>query len=263
MKKPFIIDIKNATVFLGGKKILKDFNWQIERGDHWFVLGANGAGKTTLVKMLMGFAWPIFGAEVNVLYQRYGTVNLAELRKRIAWVSPFMQRWTSNKWTGIQMVVSGIDGTLGLFRDPTDEEVEKALSIMERIDCRKLENQDMDSMSSGEQVKILLCRALMHDPELIILDEACVHLDMKSREFLLETIEELAKKPDCPTTIFITQRIDDILPVFDKGMILKEGRIIAKGQRDSILTEDNLFRAYNMHVKLQQSSSGRFWPVIE
>ncbi|QSH41250.1 ATP-binding cassette domain-containing protein [Lentisphaerota bacterium ZTH] len=262
MENSYIIDIKKATVFLGGKKILKDFNWQVKRGDHWFVLGANGAGKTTLVKMLMGFAWPVFGAEVNVLYERYGTVNLAELRKRIAWVSPFMQRWTS-RWTGLQMVISGLDGTLGLFREPTDTEIEKALAIMGRIDCRKLENQDMDSMSSGEQVKILLCRALMRDPELIILDEACVHLDMKSREFLLATIEEMARKPDCPTTVFITQRIDDILPVFDKGMILKEGIITAKGKRESILTEDNLFEAYDMHVKLQQSSTGRFWPVIE
>lgn len=258
-----IIDIKNAKVFLGGKVVLKDFNWQVKKGQHWFILGANGAGKTTLVKVLMGYAWPVFGAEVNVLGHRYGNVNLSELRKNIAWVSPFMQRWTSDGWTALQMVISGVDGTLGLFREYTDEEKERALKIMDGLDCAKLAEQKIDAMSSGEQVKILICRALMHEPELMILDEACVHLDLKTREQLLETIDEFASRENAPTIIFITQRIDDILPVFNEGMILKEGNILAKGERDNILTEDNLFEAYDMPVKLKTNSAGRIWPVIE
>jgi iron complex transport system ATP-binding protein len=258
-----IIEIKNAEVFLGGKVVLKDFNWQVKSGEHWFILGANGAGKTTLVKVLMGYAWPVFGAEVNVLGARYGNVNLSELRKNIAWVSPFMQRWTSDEWDALQMVVSGVDGTLGLFRDYTDEEKAKAIDIMTALGCEHLAEHKMDAMSSGEQVKILISRALMHDPELMILDEACVHLDLKSRELLLETIDAFAKRDNAPTIIFITQRIDDILPVFQRGMILKDGNIIAKGERDEILREENLFKAYDMPVKLQTNSAGRMWPVIE
>jgi len=258
-----IIDVKNAKVFLGGKIALNDFNWQVKSGEHWFILGANGAGKTTLVKVLMGYAWPVFGAEVNVLGARYGNFNLSELRKNIAWVSPFMQRWTSDEWSALQMVVSGIDGTLGLFRDYTDDEKSKAISIMSALGCDHLAEQKMDAMSSGEQVKILISRALMHNPKLMILDEACVHLDLKSREMLLETIDALAKRKNAPTIIFITQRIDDILPVFQRGMILKEGNIIAKGERDEILSEDNLLKAYDMPVKLKTNASGRMWPVIE
>ena len=258
-----IIDVKNAKVFLGGKVALQDFNWEVKSGEHWFILGANGAGKTTLVKVLMGYAWPVFGAEVNVLGARYGDVNLSELRKDIAWVSPFMQRWTSNEWNALQMVISGIDGTLGLFREYTDEEKAKALDMMSALGCEGLAEQKMDAMSSGEQVKILISRALMHDPKLMILDEACVHLDLKSRELLLETIDAFAKRENAPTIIFITQRIDDILPVFQRGMILKAGNIIAKGERDEILSEDNLFKAYDIPVKLKTNSAGRMWPVIE
>ncbi|MBU8901274.1 MAG: ATP-binding cassette domain-containing protein [Victivallales bacterium] len=258
-----IIDVKNAKVFLGGKVALQDLNWEVKSGEHWFILGANGAGKTTLVKVLMGYAWPVFGAEVNVLGARYGNVNLSELRKDIAWVSPFMQRWTSNEWNALQMVISGIDGTLGLFREYTDEEKTRALDMMSALGCEGLAEQKMDAMSSGEQVKILISRALMHDPKLMILDEACVHLDLKSRELLLETIDAFAQRKNAPTIIFITQRIDDILPVFQRGMILKEGSIIAKGERNEILSEDNLFKAYDMPVKLKTNSAGRMWPVIE
>jgi iron complex transport system ATP-binding protein len=258
-----IIDIKNAKVYLGGKVVLHDFNWQVKKGEHWFILGANGAGKTTLVKVLMGYAWPVHGAEVNVLGKRYGAVNLSELRKSIAWVSPFMQRWASGEGNALEMVISGLDGTLGLFREYSDDEKDKAINIMESLGCAHLAEHKMDAMSSGEQVKILISRALMHDPELMILDEACVHLDMKSREMLLETIDSFASRENAPTIIFITQRIDDILPVFNEGMILKEGNIIAKGERDSILTEANLFKAYDMTVKLKMNSSGRLWPVIE
>ena len=263
MKTDNIIEIKNAKVFLGGKLVLQDFNWEVNTGEHWFILGANGAGKTTLVKVLMGYAWPVFGAEVRVLGARYGAVNLSELRKNIAWVSPFMQRWTSGDWTALEMVISGLDGTLGLFRDYTAEEESKAIEILTSLGCGHLIKQKIDTMSSGEQVKILIGRALMHDPELMILDEACVHLDLKSREHLLETIDAFARREKAPTIIFITQRIDDILPIFKRGMILKEGHIIAKGGCKEILSEENLFKAYDMPVKLKTNSAGRMWPVIE
>ncbi|MFA7231277.1 MAG: ATP-binding cassette domain-containing protein [Victivallaceae bacterium] len=258
-----VIEICNANVHLGGTLILKDFNWRVEKGAHWFILGANGAGKTTLVKTLMGYAWPVFGAKVKVLGNTYGQANLSEVRKKIAWVSPFMQQWTSSDWTALQMVISGLDATLGLFRKPTPDEISKALQVMKKLNCAKLAEHSMDAMSSGEQVKILICRALMHDPELMILDEACVHLDLCSREFLLKTIEELARREDSPTIIFITQRIEDITPVFERGMILREGRIVATGSRTEILTEDNLLKTFGMKVRIMTGASGRLWPILE
>ena len=95
------VDIRNASVYLGGREILHNLTWQVPRGGRCFILGANGAGKTTLVKMLMGYAWPVYGAQVEILGNRFGSTNLVELRKRIAWVSPCMQQFTDTEWTGL------------------------------------------------------------------------------------------------------------------------------------------------------------------
>ena len=259
-----VINVENARVYLGGQEILHNISWKVERGERCFILGANGAGKTTLVKLLMGFAWPIYGAKVEILDKTLGQVNLADLRKSIAWVSPFIQQWlVDHEWTGLDMVISGREGTIGLFRAPSEEEVIKAREIMTSLRGEHLLDRTVQTMSSGEQVKILIGRALMNEPDLMILDEPSVYLDIAGREFLLNTINELAQKRPDLTIVFITQRIEDILPVFNKGMILKAGNIVAHGRREEVLTEENLKNAFDLDIKLIQSQSGRFWTVIE
>ena len=260
-----IINIENARVFLSGREILKNINWQVKRGERCFILGANGAGKTTLVRMLMGYAWPLFGARVEVLGHRFGTVNLQEVRRRIAWVSPLMHQWLNSErnWTGREMVLSGPDATIGLFREPTAEEEARAASLLSSLRAEELAAREVNTMSSGEQVKVLLARALMTDPELMILDEPSVYLDIAGREFLLKTIAELAASHPQLTIIFITQRIEDILPEFSRGMILRQGEILSYGERQEVLTEENLRRTFDLDIRLIQAANGRFWTVIE
>lgn len=259
----YVIRIEKAKVYLDDRLILKNLNWKVRRGEHWFILGANGAGKTTLVKTLMGFVWPLHGATVEVLGNTYGQVDLSEVRKGIAWVSPFIQQWTSTRWTGLEIVISGLDGTLGLFRKPKETEIKHALSVMKKLDCAHLAERKIGWMSSGEQVKLLIGRALICNPELMILDEACVHLDLKSREYLLDTINEMALRKDSPTMIFITQRLEELLPSFEHGLILREGRIIASGSRVEILTEENLYKTFDIKILLKRSYGGIIWPALE
>lgn len=260
-----IINIENARVFLSGREILKNINWQVKRGERCFILGANGAGKTTLVRMLMGYAWPLFGARVEVLGHRFGTVNLQEIRRRIAWVSPLMHRWLNSErnWTGREMVLSGPDATIGLFREPTPAEEARAADLLYSLRADELAEREVSTMSSGEQVKVLLARALMTDPELMILDEPSVYLDIAGREFLLNTIAELAATHPQLTIIFITQRIEDILPEFSRGMILRQGEILSYGERADVLTEDNLRRAFDLNIRLIRAANDRLWTVIE
>lgn len=259
-----IINVEKATVYLSGREILHSINWQVKRGERCFILGANGAGKTTLVRMLMGYAWPLFGATVEVLGKRFGTVNLQELRKRIAWVSPLMHQWLGDRdWTGREMVLSGPDATIGLYRDPTPAEEEQAAELMRSLRAGHLMERTVATMSSGEQVKVLIARALMTSPELMILDEPSVYLDIAGREFLLSTIAELAATHPELTIIFITQRIEDILPEFTRGMILRQGEIQAYGSRDEVLTEQNLKAAFDLDIRLIRARNGRFWSVIE
>ncbi len=256
-----IISIKNASVKIAGVDILKNVNWEVKKGERWFILGANGAGKTSLVKMLMGFQWPLFGAKVEVLGYKFGGSNLVEMRQKIALVSPFLAKWTHGNSQVIDIVLSGIDHSMDLQREATKEEILKAKKIMESFHCENLFQRKYDILSSGEQLKILICRALMCDPELVIFDEPCVYLDMRSREYLLEVLEAYAARKNAPTIIFITQRIEDITQTYTNGLVLVDGKIIKYGQRNEILTEDMLYKAFDMKLKLHETSDGRLWPV--
>ena len=258
--------IRNATLKLEGNTILHDFNWQVERGQRWFILGPNGAGKTTLVKMILGMAWPLYGAEVRVLGCRYGSCDINEVRKKVAWASPFLSNWTEDsdfRWTTLDVALSGLDSTIGFYRKPSDAEVELALAALDRIGARHLAERFYDRLSSGEQIKALIARALIGHPELMILDETCVYLDLSSREYLLSAVDDLAKGPDAPTMIFITQRIEEITATFTKGMILGSGRVQSSGSRADILTAENLSEAFGMKMRLISRPDGRFWPVPE
>lgn len=259
------IDIQNASVIYGTKVALNQISWSVEKGERYFILGANGAGKTTLVKMLLGYLWPRFGAKISILGKEYGKVCLAELRKRIAWVSPFVHQFTQNpNLTACEMVLSGRDATLGVyFRDISEEDRADAYKMLTLLNAEKLMDQKIQTLSSGEQVKVLIARALMTQPELMILDEPNVYMDVSGREFLLKTIEKLASEHPELTIVFITQRIEDILPIFTHGMILKHGEILVDGLRENVLTEENLRRAFDMELKLVQTHSGRYWTVIE
>ena len=257
------VEIEHATVFLGGREILHDLNWTVGRGERCFILGANGAGKTTLIKMLLGYAWPLYGAKVTVLDGRFGATNLVDLRKRIAWVSPFMHQLTGTEWTGMEMVLSGIDGTLGLFRKPLPGEADRALKFMRRFRCEKLADQSVFTMSSGEQMKVVITRALLTQPELLILDEPSVFLDLPGREFLLAEIAAVAKELPELTIVFVTQRTEDILPLFDRGMIMKSGRIMCSGERLDVLSEANLREAFGMPVRIVHNRSGRVWAMLD
>lgn len=259
-----VIRVEGARVFLSGREILQGIDWVVEKGERCFILGANGAGKTTLVRMLMGYAWPLFGAKVEVLGHRFGTVNLQELRKRIAWISPLMHQWLGDRsWTGREMVLSGPDATIGLFREPTEDEEARAAELLHSLRADHLADRPVSAMSSGEQVKVLIARALMTRPDLMILDEPSVYLDIAGREFLLQTIADLAAaRPDL-TMIFITQRIEDILPEFSRGMILRQGSILAYGNREEVLTEEILRRAFDLDIRLIQAKNGRLWTVID
>ena len=174
-----------------------------------------------------------------------------------------MSQFTNTESTGLEMVLSGFDGTLGLTRKATAEEVDTAKALMERFRCAHLIDQEIFTMSSGEQVKIMIARALLTKPELVILDEPSVYLDMAGREFLLEEIRQIAEKLPEVTIIFITQRIEDILPVFHQGMIVAHGRIVSAGEREEILDETHLSEAFGMPIKLFRNRAGRFWAFLE
>ena len=259
----YAIKMENVCVSLQGTEVLHDINWKVEKGSKYFILGANGSGKTTLVKTLLGYIWAHYGANIEILGEKFWHTDINELRKSIAWISPFLQKEIEPCTTGVDMVLSGKTGTLGFFRKATDIELTEVETILKEINGLHLANKDFSKMSSGEQMKILVARALNSNPKLMILDEPSVYLDITERENFLKIIDNLAKNKKELTIIFITQRIEDILPSFTEGMILKNGKIKSLGKRKEILTSEILKQAFGINIKLIQTENGRLWSVVE
>ena len=259
----YAVNIENAAVYLNQKEILHSINWKVKKGERYFILGANGAGKTTLVRMMLGYIWPLYGAKVEILGKRLGKFDLNELRKSIAWVSPFIQKHLKPSDIGVDTVLSGYEGSLGFGRQATNEELKKVEELLVSLGAIHLANKSICEMSSGEQMKILIARALCLNPKLMIFDEPTAFLDIKEREFFLKMLDILIKEHPEITFIFISQRVEDILPAFDKGMVLKDGKIILSGFKKEVLTEENLKKVFGIDIKLLNTPNGRLWSVIE
>ena len=146
----YAVNIENATVCLNQKEILHSMNWKVKKGERYFILGANGAGKTTLVRMLLGYIWPLYGAKIEILGKQFGRVDLNELRKSIAWVSPFIQKHLKSSDIGVDTVLSGGGGSLGFGRQAVKDELKKVEELLVSLDAIHLANKSICEMSSGE-----------------------------------------------------------------------------------------------------------------
>lgn len=203
------------------------------------MLGLNGSGKTTILNMINGYIWPSQG-QMAVLGHPFGTVDLRDLRKMIGWVSSSLQEklYASDKTQHV--VISGKHASIGLYEKPSLEDFEQAKEHMKRLNCLHLYDRTYQSCSQGEKQKLLIARALMASPKLLILDEATNGLDFLSREALLSSIQELAKEQDAPTLIFVTHHIEEILPVFNQTLLIRRGEVFAKGLSRLVLTSESL-----------------------
>lgn len=240
-----IIRLTNVTVFRGAKLVLPHFNWTTRRGEHWFIMGANGSGKTTLMDVLMGYLWPRDG-KVEVLGREFGRTSLPELRKLVGCVSPWIFKRMAPEISVEDVVASGFDASLGFFRRKTPLVKQAVRRWLGFFGCRGLESRLFGELSSGQQLKVILARALVHDPALVILDEPFSLLDIGSRVRIYHYIEKIARRKSSPQFILVTHHREDILPVFGHGMILKEGALESIGSRQEVLAPANLARAFDI-----------------
>lgn len=258
----FAVDIQGATVYADEHEVLHDFSWQLPLGARGFILGPNGAGKTTLVKVLLGRLWPVFGAKVAVCGETYGTANLTELRSRIGCVSPFQRQTFDLRYTCEQILLSGFTGAEGCYYLPNQLQSKKISTILRRFNAEKLAKCRFGEISSGEQMRVLLLRALIGEPEMLILDEPTVHLDPAGREEFLIEITRMAKTLPKITMIFVTQRTEDLPVDFDQGILMKSGRIMQSGTRTRLLTEKQLSQLFDIPIRLITGNNGKLWMIV-
>ncbi|WP_429843240.1 ABC transporter ATP-binding protein [Brevibacillus sp. FIR094] len=252
-----IIDVRKVTWQRDETTILRDIAWQVQDKEHWCLVGLNGSGKTSLLNIICGYVWPTKG-EVSVLGNLYGTVDLREVRKSIGWVSTALMAQLHEHETALRVVLSGREATIGLYSVPEEADIEKASDLLDTFGCRALKNRRFAALSQGERQKVLIARALMASPRLLILDEPCTGLDLLSREQLLAMIEQIAKQPNGPTLIYVTHHIEEILPCFTHTLLLKAGEVDQAGKTDEVLTAERLTSFFGVPVHIQRSQ-GRSW----
>lgn len=256
-----MIHIENIHLYRNDKKILNDLSWHVQKGQHWAILGLNGSGKTTLLKVINGYIWPNEG-NVQVLGETYGKTYIPKLRTRIGWVSNAMIdnfNWQDN---AIEIVLSGKFGALRLFNDVTEEEIEHAVSIMKHFHCDHLANKSFEHLSQGERQRVQIARAIMADPEILILDEPCGGLDLIERENLLQTIEQIAEAENGPTLIYVTHHVEEILPCFSHVLLMKDGKNVKANTREVVLTNELLSDFFGREISLQIERE-RAWVAIK
>lgn len=240
-----IISLDNVSYIRNGNYILKDINWHVNRGEHWVILGPNGSGKTTTLNMVNGYIFPSQG-HVKVLEFEFGHSSIIELRKRIGWVSSALSQFIPTNDYPLHIVLSGKFASLGLWEKVDDDDIARANEILDLLKIRHLAERKYGMLSQGEKQKVLIGRALMNHPDIIIFDEAFNGLDIFARHDMEITINELAEGNI--TFILVTHNTDEILPVFGKALLLRDGQVHSQGDIDDMIQYDNLSDFYGANV---------------
>ena len=253
MAKTPILDIRNLRLQRGDTHILNDLNWRVEHGEHWVVLGSNGCGKTSLLASLTGYKFPTSG-DIHILGNTFGENDWTELRTHIGLVSSTLNKLMAEDEPVMETVVSGKYAMIDLWETPTPTDRRTARAILKRIECFPLADRPWHHLSQGERQRILIGRALMAKPKLLILDEPCAGLDPVAREHFLQFLNRLARQPNAPALVFVTHHVEEIMPAFSHALLLKEGQVCASGPLKKTLTSKNLSRSFGDAVKLEQKN---------
>ncbi|SPF39399.1 Uncharacterized ABC transporter ATP-binding protein YlmA [Syntrophobacter sp. SbD1] len=254
------ISIENVRFVRNRRLILDEISWKVAPSENWIVLGANGSGKTTLLQILAGYLWPTSGA-VTVLGERFGEVDLRALRRKIGWVGSFLQAQVPPSQKPLEFIVSGKYASLGIFDKPEAADFEEAAKLAATLEVDRILDLPYAVLSHGEKQRLLIARALIHKPRLLILDEPCGGLDLVSREQLLATLDGMGRIPGGPAMIMVTHYLEEIMPAFTHVFLMKSGRCAAKGPKDSILRRDLLSATFEIPIEAGHEN-GRYWSRI-
>ncbi len=236
--------------------ILEAIDWAVQRGEHWVILGANGSGKTSLLSALTGYTPPTAG-EISVLGEKYGKSDWRELRKRVGVVSSSIYQLMEGHQTALDAIVGGRHAVIGKWGQVSAAEMRQAEKLLRMIEAESIRNRPWRVLSQGERQRVLIGRALMARPELLILDEPCAGLDPVARERFLQFLGRLMQLPNTPTLVLVTHHVEEIIPPFSHVLLLRKGTVVAAGPKSKILTSRLLSRVFDASVQLRHQR-GRY-----
>ena len=245
-----IIRMKGVSWMVGEARILRDIDWTVHRREHWAVIGLNGSGKTSLLNMVNGYIWPSEG-EVSVLGRRFGRYDVRDLRRKIGWASSSLQEKLYVSETAEEIVLSGRSATIGLYDKPLRKDRERARELLAYFECGHAAMQPYGLLSQGEKQKVLIARALIQNPPLLILDEPCAGLDIISREKILSLIKDIAGRKSGPSILYVSHHIEEILPVFTHVLLLRRGEAHSQGKTREVLTNKNFTDFFEIPIDVR------------
>jgi iron complex transport system ATP-binding protein len=249
--------MRDVAVVRDGSTLLEAIDWAVEPDQRWVILGANGAGKTTLLRIAATRMFPTRGV-VHVLGERLGAVDVFELRPRIGLSSAALGDRLPARERVRDVVLTASYGMVGRWRERYDVADEaRAEQVLQQMGAAHLSERSYGTLSEGERKRTQIARALMTDPELLLLDEPAAGLDLGGREDLVGRLAMLAVNPEAPTTVLVTHHVEEIPAGFTHALLLRGGRRVAAGPIDDVLTEATLSEAFGLALILERHA-GRF-----
>ena len=245
-----VIRAEHLSCQVGARYLLKDVNWTVRQGEHWAVFGHNGSGKTTLLSIVAGFSHYTEGV-LTVFGQSYTRADILALRRRIGWVSSSFYDKCLHQEHVLDIVLGGLSGTLGVSGRISDQAIIKAKRLLTELRVGDKVNAAFDTLSKGERQCVLLARALLAEPEILILDEPASGLDVLAREYLLSTVRDLAKQTEM-TLIYVTHYTEEILDVFEHVLLLQKGRVFAQGLTEQYWSSQTFSDLLGYPVEMQK-----------
>jgi len=251
-----IINLENVSLIRDGNYILKNISWQVKKNEQWAVIGRNGAGKSFLLRILSANLFPSHGS-VKVLGKEFGKVNMWYLRRQIGVVSDLLQQDYYQTISVRKVIYSGFFSSIGLYKEVSQAQKQKTEELLYYLGINNLEERIFGKCSHGEQRRILIARALVFDPHLLVLDEPCTGLDVASREEFLKTLQKLLIKD--LTIIFVTHHIEEIFPAINRVLFLIRGKVFLKGQKTALMTKANLKRVLECDLNVIKRNGRYFY----
>lgn len=252
-----VLEFSGVVVRRNGRNIVDGLDWKVAEDERWVVLGPNGAGKTTVLQLADTLMHPTSG-DVTVLGETLGRANVFEIRPRIGFTSSALARRVPADETVRDVVMTAAYSVLGRWNEEYEEpDAERAAQVLRDWALDSLADRLFGTLSDGERKRVLIARAIMTDPELLLLDEPSASLDLGSREVLLGLLSTFAKSPLTPAMVMVTHHVEEIPPGFTHVLLLREGKKVAAGPIGETLTRENLTETFGMPIALAEAG-GRY-----
>ncbi|KAA8723994.1 iron complex transport system ATP-binding protein [Corynebacterium spheniscorum] len=247
-----LINFRDVSFIRDGRTLVGPVNWQVELDERWVIIGPNGAGKTTLIRMASAEEFPSTG-EAYIMGEKIGKTDMRDLRAMIGVSSAALGNRIPAEEKVADLVISAGYAVLGRWREEYEElDFAQADEILEQVGAKHLADRTWGTLSEGERKRVMVARALMINPELLILDEPSAGMDLGGREDLVGYLSDIAMDPDAPAIVMITHHVEEIPAGFTHAMLIDEGKIIAQGLLNTVLTSENLTKTFHQPIQVDR-----------